>query len=296
MDTANMYTLYITYALNGLLIIALGAGLGFYLTRKFKLGWGIWWIGGATFVFSQVGHISFNIILTVAFQRGWLPAPPAAWSLPFNAVVLGLSAGLWEELARWAAYRWWAKDARSWRKGILLGAGHGGMEAILLGVVALIAYGYMAAMRNADLSTLVRAEQLAALQEQIRAYWAIPWYLTLAGALERALTLVVHISLSVLVIQVFLRGQSRWMWLAVGWHALLDAALVYVAGMWGIVPAEGCVALAALISLGIIKALHRPEPVAASGALAAGEHAPLEPFTTELEETEQRLYETRFTG
>ena len=52
--------LLFSYPLNGLLMITLPIALGIYLTRRFQLGWRLWWIGGATFVISQVGHLPFN--------------------------------------------------------------------------------------------------------------------------------------------------------------------------------------------------------------------------------------------
>src|SRR5512146_2676712 len=133
-----MDILVVTRLLNGLLMIGLPVALGFFLTRRFHLGWRLWWIGAATFIISQVGHIPFNWIFTRLFALKYLPTPPAEWSLVFNAVFLGLSAGLFEELARAGVYRWWADDARSWRKGVLLGAGHGGVEAIILGALVVV--------------------------------------------------------------------------------------------------------------------------------------------------------------
>jgi len=90
--------LFFTHLLNGFLMILLPVGLGVYLTRKLSLGWRLWWIGAGTFVLSQVGHIPLNFVLTALFQRGLLPKPPMTWKPIFYAVVLGLSAGLWEGL------------------------------------------------------------------------------------------------------------------------------------------------------------------------------------------------------
>jgi uncharacterized membrane protein YhfC len=259
-----MDLLVLTHFLNGLLMVAMPVGLGIYLTRRFHLGWRIWLIGAATFILSQVGHIPFNQGLTLLFQRGILPPPPAEWRLPFNAVVLGLSAGLWEELARYSAYRWWAKDARSWRKGVLLGAGHGGAEALILGLLVLYSFAQLLALRGQDLSSLLgsrmTAEQLQALQAQLNAYWSAPWTATLLGAVERAFTIPVQIMLSVIVLQAFVRGHFRWVWLAIGWHALIDAVSVLASSKIGIYWTEAVIALVALISLGILFALHRPEP------------------------------------
>ena len=46
--------------LNGLLMILMPIGLGLWLEKRLRLGWRLWWIGAATFVLSQVGHIPFN--------------------------------------------------------------------------------------------------------------------------------------------------------------------------------------------------------------------------------------------
>ena len=259
-----MNILYLTYPLDGLIMVGLGIGLGIWLTRKFNLPWHLWWIGAATFVLSQVGHIPFNAGLTALFARGILPSPPASYHLIFNAVVLGLSAGLWEELARYATYRWWAKEARSWRKGLLLGSGHGGIEAILLGFYVLYVFIRIVTLQGADLTALFPADQLALAQAQITAYWSTPWYLTFLGAVERFFTLLAHLSLSLLVLQAFTRGKSYWIWLAVFWHALLDASAVYSAGTWGAVWSEVILAGFTIVNLGLIFFLRQPEPEPAS--------------------------------
>jgi uncharacterized membrane protein YhfC len=264
-----MDLLVLTHLLNGLLMVAMPVGLGIYLTRHFGLGWRIWLIGAATFILSQVGHIPFNQGLTLLFQRGVLPSPPPEWRLPFNALILGLSAGLWEELARYSAYRWWAKDARTWREGVLMGAGHGGMEAIILGMLVLYAFAQMLALRGQDLTSLLgnqlTAAQIQALQAQLNTYWSAPWTVTILGAVERAFTIPVQITLSVIVLQAFVRNQFRWVWLAIGWHALVDAVSVIASNKIGIYQTEAVIGLVALVSLAILFALKRPEPEAESG-------------------------------
>jgi hypothetical protein len=84
-----------THFLNGLLMILIPIGLGIFLTHHFKLGWRLWWIGGVTFILSQLGHIPFNIALTALFKGGNLPVLPEDFTLVFNAIILGLSAAIW---------------------------------------------------------------------------------------------------------------------------------------------------------------------------------------------------------
>ena len=295
-----MAILYFTRLINGLLMVGMPVALGFLLTRRFKLSWGLFWIGGITFIFSQVGHIPFNAVLTILFQKGILPLPPQSWRLMFNAVILGLSAGLWEELSRYAMYRWWAKEARSWRKGILLGAGHGGMEAILLGALVLYGLAQMIALRNSDLVGILPADQIPLGLQQIRAYWSAPWGITLLGAVERALTIPFHIGCSVIVLQAFTRKQARWIWLAVGWHALSDAAIAVYAGTklasfsWGPYAIEGLVALSTLVSLVVLFTLRLPEPLEPE-VVAPPPIPPLQPVKIlQAEETAENLDKTRY--
>jgi len=260
-----MDLLFFAHLFNGLLMVGMPVGLAVFLTRRYRLSWRLWWIGAATFVLSQVGHIPFNSFLTRLFQIGALPQPPASWHPFFNPVVLGLSAGLFEELSRAAVYAWWAKDARSWRRGVLLGAGHGGAEAIILG--ALVIYGFiqMAALRYMDLSKVIPAGQLQQAQLQLSAYWSASWTGSLLGAVERFFTIPCQICLSVLVLQAFIRRQAGWVALAVLWHAMLDGISLYLVGVWQGQPwsayaVEGVIGIMAVFSVLFLFALYRSEP------------------------------------
>ena len=255
-----MDILFWAHLLNGLLMIAMPVGLAIYLTRRWKFGWGLWFIGAATFILSQVGHIPFNSAASAILNRTSM----VNWSKPnqliFNAIFLGLSAGLFEELFRYGMFRWWAKDARSWRKGILAGAGHGGVEAIILGGLVLYSFMQFAAYRNVDLATIVPAAQLEAAQAQITTYWSATWYASLLGALERLFTIPVQIALSVIVLQTFTRKQWFWVWLAVLYHTLVDASAVYLLKPLGMYGTEALVGGFAVLSIIIIFSLRQPEP------------------------------------
>jgi uncharacterized membrane protein YhfC len=172
----------------------------------------------------------------------------------FTAVLLGLSAGVWEECFRYIAYRWWAKDARSFDKALMMGAGHGGIEAIVLGVYVLYVLLQMVALRNMDLAQAFTPERAVTLQQQLQTYWGVPWYITLAGALERFNALIFHITASVLVLQVFLRKQMRWLLMAIFWHAALDGLSVWLAPQ-GILAVEGALMGFTLVNVCVLYAL-----------------------------------------
>jgi uncharacterized membrane protein YhfC len=288
--------LYLARIFNGLLMILLPIGWGFFIWRRYQTSWRLWWIGVGTMILAQIGHIPFNYGLTYLFKIGVLPLPPAAWALVFNAVVLGLSAGVWEESFRYFAFRWWAKEARSYDKALMMGAGHGGIEAIVLGVYVLYVFFQMAALRNMDLAQAFSAERAAGLQHQLQVYWSVPWYTALAGALERFNTLIFHLTAAVLVLQVFLRKQMRWLWLAILWHAALDALAVGLAPQ-GIGVVEGVLAAFTLVNLWLLYKLRGSgmESGEADGQIPAPAGADLSSLPG-TPESPENLDDSRFSG
>jgi uncharacterized membrane protein YhfC len=261
---ANMNILYVTYSLNIFLLFAIPIALGIYLTRKFKLDRRLWWIGAAVYVLSQVVHIPFNayVVNPLLDNLSNSAALPSIAMLIAGALLLGLSAGLWEELFRYAMFRWWAKDARSWGSGLLVGTGHGGAEAILLGLLVLYNFSNMIAVRNMDISTLVPADQLVTVQAQINAFWSAPWYYTIREAVDQFFTIPIQICFAILILQTFIRKQWYWVLLAIGFHTLVEATKVVAQNLLNVYLTELIIGVFAILSVVIVFALRRPEPPA----------------------------------
>ena len=171
-----------------------------------------------------------------------------------NAIILGLLAGIFEETARYILFRYILKNARSWKEGILVGLGHGGTEALILGVIAALTFVNMLVYRNIDLSTVrsIPADQLALAKQQVAAYWSAPWYVAVLGVVERVFAICLHVSLSVMVLYSVANHKPLWFWSALLWHAMVDATAVLAAPKIGVLAVEGIIAAFALISLWII--------------------------------------------
>ncbi|MFO7537372.1 MAG: YhfC family glutamic-type intramembrane protease, partial [Chloroflexota bacterium] len=84
--------------------------LGGWIKRRYGISWTVFGVGALTFILSQVGHIPFNWA-TGLLTGGW---GIGLWPLPLLALAAGLSAGLFEEVARWLVLRYWLKQARGW--------------------------------------------------------------------------------------------------------------------------------------------------------------------------------------
>lgn len=233
------------YILSFLGMILLPILLWVTFTRKFALSWKLLLAGGLTFIASQVLHIPL-VLAMGSFLR--------SISLLLNAIILGLLAGIFEETARYILFKFILKNTKSWKEGILVGLGHGGTEAVILGVLAALAFVNMTVYRNIDLSTVptIPAEQLELAKQQVAAYWSAPWYMALIGFVERVFTICLHVSLSVMVLYSIVDHKPVWFWLALLWHAVVDAVAVYIGQKVGVLAAEGMVAIFALISLWIV--------------------------------------------
>src|SRR5258707_6915590 len=161
--------LYLTYSLNFLLMMGLPFVLAAFLARRLGLRWGLFWVGAVTFIASQIVHLPLNAVLG---GLGLIKPATAGWPLVVFAVVLGLSAGLCEELARYLVLLFWLKRDRSWRAALMFGAGHGGVESFIFGVIAAIGTINIFVLRNVDPARLgVTADKLPAVQAQIAAAW-----------------------------------------------------------------------------------------------------------------------------
>lgn len=114
------------------------------------------------------------------------------------AVVIGLSAGLFEEPARYAAMRFFMKE-RNWRAGFVFGAGHGGIEAALfVGLNALM--------------MLFSPSAAAAYQTEF-----------FAGGIERFFAMMLHIGLSIFVLVGVVRKNLLYLLLAILLHGFINA-------------------------------------------------------------------------
>jgi uncharacterized membrane protein YhfC len=290
----------IAYPLAAMTMLFLPVGLGMFLAERLGTSWRLFGIGALTFIGSQAVHIPLLFALTGAFKRQLLPTPPPGWALASNAVLLGLAAGLCEELARFLVYRRWLVSARSWRDALMFGAGHGGAEAIIFGILAGLTFVKMLSLRSADLGHLpVTAAQLLALRAQVAAYWSAPWYDSLLGAIERASALCLQISFTVMVLQAVRRRSLMWLAAAILWHAVVDGTVVVALSTGGIYRSEAALVAFAACAFAMTLALRSQEQAAAPVAAVAlrgqaGTAAATPPDSARAEAAQRRIEDSRF--
>jgi len=251
-------------ALNALLMIGFGLGIGILVSKKWGVGWGLFGVGALTFILSQVLHIPFNTYLLNPFLRKIFPqADPGSSGLLWWSVFLGLSAGAFEETARYLVLRFWRKDVTTWEQSMMFGAGHGGVEAIIVGAITFVAFLQLTAYRQMDLNTLAdqfSPEQFEALRTTVDTFWNLKWYEHLWGAAERFSVIPVHLAATVLVYRGVRNRNILWYLAAVAWHAAVDCLAVFSSQTWGIPLTELFIFIFGLLGWGIVIWVKKQEP------------------------------------
>ncbi len=181
--------------------------------RRTGARWAHFGAGALTFFVSQ-------IVLRLPWQVPlglWL-GPRLSGNVPAQigwAAASALTAALFEEVGRWVAFRWLVKGARAPRDGAMFGLGHGGIESTLLvgitlsvsaALYALVGTGHGVGLPPEALDKLGSLDLLSAS----------------AGAVERILTIPIHVALSMIVLRCFERGRNLWLAVAIAGHFALD--------------------------------------------------------------------------
>ena len=237
-------------ALVGVFTLILPLTLGIVFWRRTRGQWRFFWMGCVVFPLFALG-------LEGAVNRAVLYGPAGGTivgNLGLYALFGGLMAGLFEECGRWCALRLGKRRARGPQDALMYGAGHGGIEAVLLAGSAMLSnllvcfalneggLAGAAALMGVDALTDAQAATLAPLV-------TTPAGMYLWSAFERAVAVAIHLSLSVLVYRAVQRSRARWLLLAILLHAGVDAAAIAAAAF---LPVAGVELVALLWAAGLV--------------------------------------------
>lgn len=185
---------------------------------------GLWWhrrsraplaaFGAGALVF-LVSQVILRLPWQIPLGR-WVQAHPD-WLIAF-LLFSSLTAGLLEETGRWAGYRYLLRKERSLRFGVMFGLGHGALEAILLAGLPLAGLLVAWVMASRGLIPSGRALEVVRQQTAVLDGWKV-----LLAAVERASAMAAHVGLSLIVLQMWMRGGLRWLILAMALHVAVNA-------------------------------------------------------------------------
>ena len=242
-------TAIIVMALVGVFTLILPLGLGVFFWKRTKGQWR----------FFLTGCIVFPVFALILEQavHGLVLGGAAGAALQENiwlyALYGGLMAGIFEECGRWLAF----KLSLRWNRGpgdaLMYGAGHGGIEAVLLAGMTMVNNIILSLALNRGGMEAVEAMMGPVPEAQRAALQSLSSYpagIYLWAGFERLVAVGLHIALSVLV-YTSVNRRDRWFLFpaAILLHALVDMAAVLTNAWFPVAVTE---AIAALLTLGII--------------------------------------------
>jgi len=210
----------LSFAAAGFLEIAYPIGLALYIKRRLRVRWSVFYVGCAMFLASLV-RIPLNNYASLWVMGAGL----GQITMILLTALPSLTAGVFEEGARYVAYRFVVKE-HTLENGLMYGAGHGGIESIFIAGINVLTIGYLVLTNP----SVIPAWQLAAIE-------ATPLYLPFVGLYERIMAIAIQIGLSLMVLECFRRKDLRYLAAAVLIHFVIDFAVLMVVS-YGVLYAE----------------------------------------------------------
>lgn len=254
------------FVLQAVVIFGGVIALAVVLRRRLPARWRSWVWGALAFIASQIVRLPLLLALTVFFQQtNIIPRDTnrdvVFW---FNTLFLAITAGLFEETSRFLVLRFLGKESRGWNEAVMFGAGHGGIEAIL--IVGGAAISNLFLLANADMlmaqTQAAAPAQAQALAAQIAALQNVGVGVIGASLIERVFAIMLHIGLSVMVMRAVQLRRASWWVLAIAIHALANIVALVAQRFGGIVGAEAAVGVISIALLVYTLSQRRSFPAA----------------------------------
>jgi uncharacterized membrane protein YhfC len=206
-------------------------------------------LGAAAFFVSQ---ICLRIpILQVLGAQSWFKAF-ALNVIPYF-IALAVTAGLFEESARYVFAGGFLKEQRGFNDALAFGLGHGFCEVILLtGMAQINNIIYTVMINNGSFSTITSKLPAATSQQLLSTMLAVKPSMVYIGVLERVFAVTFHVFATVLIFKGLNEHKIRYYFLAIGAHAVLDFGAVALSKYVNIWASEGFAFVVALAALFLI--------------------------------------------
>jgi uncharacterized membrane protein YhfC len=243
--------LVISFVITLIVELVVPLALAIILVRRFKISYLPVLIGAGIFFVVQLLQVP---ILQWLSNLVGDAADEGMMQTVLDALVMGVSAGVFVETARMLVMKYVKQVERDLPDALAIGVGYGAAETILLvGLPVLTSFITMLSYRSVTNASLSFSADMIS---QIKALWSLPWYTPLLGAFERLTALLMHVTLSVMVVQVFIKGKMQWLFAAMGWHMLYESLSIFLSGLAtnaGLI--EGMLLVITVVNLLILKKL-----------------------------------------
>lgn len=215
-----MALLSIAIIISLLVTIGLPIGAGIWLNKK--LGFAV-----RVITYGVLGYLLVQVLITLSLGGFAAFFEEGISEEAFTTVQIGLSiflGALLGVLIRWAGIKFIREDLDNLASAYGIGIGYGGIESILLvGLPLLTTFITMLSNRQIDIQTTTLDP---AVITQLEELWRVPAYVPLIGSLERIAAFMMHLTVTVLILQVFTQKKIIYLAAAIGLELFVNGVVV----------------------------------------------------------------------
>ena len=196
-------------------------GLIIYARKKYSVNFSTIAVGALVFFVFVLVLESFLHLYVLKLN----PTTKALMENPWMySIYGGLAAGIFEEVGRFIAFKFFLKKHHQWKGGFAYGIGHGGIEAILIsGFTAINNLIYSILINKGTFDSLIGSKLPASTAKQLKSSLIdTHWSLFYISGIERCFALAIQIGLSILVVYAIKNRKYMYLLIAILIHALID--------------------------------------------------------------------------
>lgn len=203
------------------LIVCFGIPLGYliYIIVAKKKCVKAYFIGMLAFFISQ---ICLRIpILKALYKTEWFSEIVTFYPVLYAILIAGVSAGIFEEGARFLGFKVGLKKDRSWEQGIAFGIGHGGIEAMLIvGIAKVNELLMLISFSNGSFD----GSKFGVTEEMFKAsLQGVNMMLAVMPGIERIFAIMLHVGLTLVVLYGINKGKNLYLLVAILIHTATNA-------------------------------------------------------------------------
>ena len=202
--------------------------ISLYLNRKYHVKYSTFFIGFFTFlIFAYVLERLMHSLVLTSFLGNVIVS-----NIFFYALYGGFAAALFEESGRFVAYKFLIKDIdeKDDSTALMYGAGHAGIEILLILVASMISNIMISlSINNGTINDILAGMDEASMSQYVQAITALcatpSWYFILS-LVERIFAFIAQLTMSLLVFRAIKEKNYLYLLISFLFHLLLDAISV----------------------------------------------------------------------
>lgn len=167
--------------------------------------------------------------------------PNAIWFIKLSnnpylyGLFLGLTAGIFEEVGRYIAFKYMLKKNNRLVDGISYGFGHGGIEAMLIaGITCINLLVYVIAINNGSFDSLMSSYSSNISNSVLNQCMSLTGITSALIGFERICAMIMHVGFSLIVLYGIRENKIKYLFIAILAHTIVDAPIVVLQNVFKI--------------------------------------------------------------